>query len=90
MQSTTHQTPIPDRSRDTRDPPNEHSTPINHSQSSNPDLSKSRVSSDKPWKPSFDRRQSWSNEDRKHQAQERLMDVVPGEESGFTETGGGG
>lgn len=92
MQSTTSQTSIPDRSRDSRVRPDETMTAIPSTQTTTPSSqSQHRGSaSDEPWKPSFDRRQSWSIEDRKHQAQERLMDVVLGQESGFTETGRGG
>lgn len=90
MQSTTQQTTIPDRSSDSRDRPDETMTAIPpSSNSTNPSSQRRASGSDEPWKPSFDRRPSWSNEDRKHQAQERLMGVVPGQESGFTETGRG-
>ncbi|KAJ5360077.1 hypothetical protein N7517_009268 [Penicillium concentricum] len=40
---------------------------------------------EKLWKPTFDRKQSWSNEDRKHQLQERLHGSEKGKEMGFTE-----
>lgn len=44
--------------------------------------------SDQSWKPRFDRRQSWSQEDQKHLQQERLLvHVEIGTETGFTETG---
>ena len=43
---------------------------------------------EKSWKPTFDRRQSWSNQDRKHQLQERLLGVERGKETGFTEAHG--
>ncbi|KAJ6128221.1 hypothetical protein N7471_009438 [Penicillium samsonianum] len=47
------------------------------------------TSSEKSWKPTFDRRQSWSNEDRKHQLQERLYGSEKGREMGFTEAHSG-
>jgi hypothetical protein len=37
------------------------------------------------WKPTFDRRQSWSSQDQKHQLQERLLGSEQGKEMGFTE-----
>ncbi|KAE8150213.1 hypothetical protein BDV25DRAFT_154812 [Aspergillus avenaceus] len=38
------------------------------------------------WKPTIDRRQSWNEEDRKHeQLRSWLSDVEKGEETGFTE-----
>jgi hypothetical protein len=44
--------------------------------------------SDQSWKPRFDRRQSWSQEDQKHLLQERLLEHAEiGRETGFTETG---
>jgi len=44
---------------------------------------------EKSWKPTFDRRQSWSNQDRKHQLQERLLGSEKGKEMGFTEAHSG-
>ena len=38
------------------------------------------------WKPKFDRRQSWSDQDHKHELQERLLNVEEGRETGFSET----
>lgn len=38
------------------------------------------------WTPKMGRRQSWSQEDQKHQQQERLLNVEKERESGFTET----
>lgn len=43
---------------------------------------------EKSWKPTFDRRQSWSDQDRKHQLQERLLGCEKGKEMGFTEAHG--
>lgn len=43
---------------------------------------------EKSWKPTFDRRQSWSNQDQKHQLQERLLGFEKGKETGFTEAHG--
>lgn len=45
-----------------------------------------RGGEDKAWKPSFDRRQSWNEQDLKHQFQERLLKSEKGNESGFSET----
>lgn len=39
----------------------------------------------KPWAPSVNRRQSWSEQDMKHQMQARLLQAEKGKESGFTE-----
>lgn len=41
------------------------------------------------WQPRFDRRQSWNHQDRKHQLQERLLNVEGSRERGFTETNRG-
>ncbi|KAJ5199455.1 hypothetical protein N7491_011340 [Penicillium cf. griseofulvum] len=48
-------------------------------------LSREGTSSEKSWKPSIDRQHSWSNEDRKHQLQERLYGSEKRKEMGFTE-----
>jgi hypothetical protein len=45
------------------------------------------TASGQPWQPKVNRRQSWSQEDQKHQQQERLLDIEQGRETGFTETG---
>jgi hypothetical protein len=47
------------------------------------------ATSEKSWKPTLDRQQTWSNEDRKHQLQERLLGSERGKESGFTEAHSG-
>lgn len=44
---------------------------------------------EKSWKPMIDRRQSWSNQDHKHQLQERLLRSEKGKELGFTEAHSG-
>lgn len=44
---------------------------------------------EKSWKPTFDRRHSWSNEDRKHELQERLLGSEKGNVQGFTEAHSG-
>lgn len=44
---------------------------------------------DSGWQPRFDRRQSWSNQDRKHYLQERLLNVEGSRERGFTEVNRG-
>ncbi|KAF7714157.1 Uncharacterized protein PECH_009018 [Penicillium ucsense] len=43
--------------------------------------------SQQSWKPKFDRRQSWNHEDQKHELQERLLNLEPARETGFSETG---
>lgn len=43
--------------------------------------------SEQTWVPRLDRRQSWSQQDQKHQMQEPLMEVEQGRESGFSENG---
>ncbi|PKX90682.1 uncharacterized protein P174DRAFT_444447 [Aspergillus novofumigatus IBT 16806] len=43
-------------------------------------------SSEKPWKPSINRQQSWSEQDQKHELQSRLLATERGKETGFTET----
>jgi hypothetical protein len=37
------------------------------------------------WSPSINRRQSWSEQDMKHELQKRLTGLEKGKESGFTE-----
>ncbi|KAL4892463.1 hypothetical protein BDV59DRAFT_180002 [Aspergillus ambiguus] len=39
----------------------------------------------KPWRPNPDRRQSWNEQDMRHQSQSRLLDLEEGRETGFTE-----
>jgi hypothetical protein len=39
----------------------------------------------KPWKPSFNRQQSWNEQDMKREMQTRLLQTVKGTESGFSE-----
>ncbi|KAL5356751.1 hypothetical protein BJX96DRAFT_143299, partial [Aspergillus floccosus] len=39
----------------------------------------------KPWKPNPDRRQSWSEQEMRHQFQSHLFDVEEGKKTGFTE-----
>lgn len=86
MQSTSHQGPFPDRPREQRVPTTEDISSSDTQRSSHPNRD---AVSEQTWKPSLDRRQSWSNQDRKHQLQERLMSVDKGQERGFTETGHG-
>lgn len=38
------------------------------------------------WRPTIDRRQSWNEEDRKHELQAWLLGVEKGKETGFTES----
>ncbi|KAJ5134280.1 hypothetical protein N7448_000696 [Penicillium atrosanguineum] len=83
MQSTIHQGPFPDRSREQATPPFETVSHENHE----PQDVKEETVSEQNWTPRVDRRQSWSHEDQKHQMQERLMQVEQGRESGFSEEG---
>ncbi|KAJ5836261.1 hypothetical protein N7447_002287 [Penicillium robsamsonii] len=48
-------------------------------------LNREGKSLEKSWKPNFDRKHSWSNEDRKHELQERWHRSEKGKEMGFTE-----
>lgn len=89
MQSTGQQSSIPDRSREQRVPPTEDIASIDRSNASDSSRRDRVLAQDEPWKPNLDRRQSWSSEDRKHQLQGRLMEVVQGQEPGFTEVGCG-
>lgn len=89
MQSTiqAQQDPFPDR---TREPMASTTQPQSLSSSDPHPLPDSNqdTESDQSWKPRFDRRQSWSQEDQKHLLQERLLvHVEIGQETGFTETG---
>ena len=44
-----------------------------------------------PWRPrELNRHHSWSQQDRKHDLQSRLLEVKKGDESGFTEIERGG
>lgn len=81
MQSTTHQSSYPDRTREqgVSSKPNISSEEPDASHSSHDPIS------DQPWEPKFDRRQSWSHQDRKHELQERLLGVQEGTEMGFSE-----
>ncbi|KAJ5381162.1 uncharacterized protein N7496_003590 [Penicillium cataractarum] len=86
MQSTIQQNPIADRARESAASTTQ-SRDLSSSESHQlPDPNSDTVS-DSSWKPRFDRRQSWSHEDQKHQLQERLLIVEQGWETGFTETG---
>ncbi|KAJ5685923.1 hypothetical protein N7536_008542 [Penicillium majusculum] len=75
----------------------EHSIILPFAQNSNPSkdttgssgLNRGGTSPEKSWKPTFDRQHSWSNEDRKHQLQERLHGSEKGKEMGFTEAHSG-
>lgn len=42
-------------------------------------------SSNQPWQPRYDRRQSWSTEDYKHELQERMLNAEGHLDSGFSE-----
>ncbi|CEJ62183.1 hypothetical protein PMG11_10691 [Penicillium brasilianum] len=86
MQSTIQQDSIPNR---IREPPVSTTQPrdLSSSESHQPPDPNPDAVSDSSWKPRFDRRQSWSHEDQKHQLQERLLNVEQGRETGFTEKG---
>ncbi|KAJ5533867.1 hypothetical protein N7527_000121 [Penicillium freii] len=68
----------------------EHTIVLPFAQNSNPSsettgssgLNRGDTSLEKSWKPTFDRQHSWSNEDRKHQLQERLHGSEKGKEMG--------
>lgn len=53
--------------------------------STDPESPRDDMTPEKSWKPTFDRRQSWSNEDRKHEMQDKLVGSEKGNEQGFTE-----
>jgi hypothetical protein len=82
MQSSSHQGPFPDRSREQTTAPLE---TVSH-ESHEPQGVEEEGVSEPTWTPHFDRRQSWSQQDRKHLMQERLMEVEQGRESGFSES----
>ncbi|KAJ5698369.1 hypothetical protein N7462_000374 [Penicillium macrosclerotiorum] len=84
MQPTSHQGLFPDRTKDPVSTQTSSSSQPHESPDPSPE-----APSQQSWKPRFDRRQSWSNEDHKHQLQERLLDVKSGQQAGFTETGTG-
>ncbi|KAF3396497.1 hypothetical protein F1880_007251 [Penicillium rolfsii] len=89
MQSTiqAQQGPFPDRTRETMASATQPQSLSSSDSHPRPDPNQS-PESDQSWKPKFDRRQSWSQEDQKHQLQERLVvHVEMGQETGFTETG---
>jgi hypothetical protein len=82
MQTNSHQGPFPDRSTEQTTPPMQTVSDESHEP---PSVNQEAVT-EQTWVPRFDRRQSWSQEDRKHQMQERLMEEVEqGRESGFSE-----
>lgn len=83
MQSTGHQgaSALPDRSKDYFSSTDEKSS----SDAKMREISKSSTSG-QSWEPKFDRRHSWSQEDRKHELQGRLLSVDRGSEKGFSET----
>lgn len=82
MQSTSRQGPFPDRSREQTTAP---LGTVSH-ESHEPKGVEEEAASEQTWTPRFDRRQSWSQQDRKHLMQERLMEVQQGRESGFSES----
>ncbi|KAJ5974398.1 hypothetical protein N7481_011608 [Penicillium waksmanii] len=95
MQSTSHQGSLPDRSRDhivaeTNPTPSQaHESTPDHSLRERNDRvtaeAEAEAEAEPTWQPRFDRRQSWSTQDRKHQLQERLLNVEGSRERGFTE-----
>ncbi|KAJ5176542.1 uncharacterized protein N7482_002419 [Penicillium canariense] len=84
MQSTSHHGLIPDRSKEPMESATQTLSSSDPQELPDPNP---EAESNQSWKPRFDRRQSWSNEDHKHQLQERLLDVEQGRATGFTETG---
>ncbi|KAB8266046.1 hypothetical protein BDV32DRAFT_114961 [Aspergillus pseudonomiae] len=50
------------------------------------DVDRDSRTSSEGWKPMIDRRQSWNEEDRKHELQAWLLGVEEGKETGFTES----
>ena len=86
MQPAIQRDPIPDR---TPEPMASVTRPQGHFSGDSHQLPGSSPEgvSDQSWTPKLDRRQSWSQEDQKHQQQERLLNVEKERESGFTETG---
>jgi hypothetical protein len=95
MQSTSHQGSLPDRSRDhtvtaeTNPTPSQAHEPTDHPLRERNDRvaaeAEDEAEAEPTWQPRFDRRQSWSMQDRKHQLQERLLNVEGSRERGFTE-----
>ncbi|KAJ5739430.1 hypothetical protein N7533_012214 [Penicillium manginii] len=90
MQSTSHQGSLPDRSRDHTTtteinpaPSQAHDSSDSHRKSD--DRLEAQADAEPTWQPRFDRRQSWSTQDYKHQLQERLLNVEESRERGFTE-----
>ncbi|KAJ5709534.1 hypothetical protein N7493_009825 [Penicillium malachiteum] len=77
MQSSNN-TSFPDRTR-TQEPP----APTRASNDSSEDTH------EKSWQPNMDRRQSWSNQDRKHLLQGRLLNMEDGRQMGFSEASHG-
>ncbi|KAJ5958948.1 uncharacterized protein N7479_006098 [Penicillium vulpinum] len=75
----------------------EHTVILPFNQNTNPSTNTARpsgpyrdnTSTEKSWKPSFDRQHSWSTQDHKHQLQERLHGSEKGKEMGFTEAHSG-
>jgi len=51
-----------------------------------PRTAKQETAPNQTWVPQFNRRQSWNQQDRKHEMQERLIQVEQGRESGFSES----
>ncbi|KAJ5407885.1 hypothetical protein N7509_001768 [Penicillium cosmopolitanum] len=93
MQSTSHQGSLPDRSRDHTVTTEANPTPSQAHESTDHSLrerndrvaAEAEAEAESTWQPRFDRRQSWSTQDRKHQLQERLLNVEGSRERGFTE-----
>ncbi|KAJ5183138.1 hypothetical protein N7492_000754 [Penicillium capsulatum] len=85
MQSTSHHgtSTVEDRTRE----PSFHAEKTSPGEDVN-QRSASDGASEQPWQPRFDRRHSWSQEDRKHELQGRLLRVGQDRETGFSETNG--
>lgn len=83
--STSHQgaSALPDRSSEYS-----FSAKDNSTRNDGAEVSSQNFTSEQSWEPRFDRRHSWSQEDRKHELQDRLLRVDKGSERGFSETCG--
>lgn len=92
MQSTKA---YPDRSRNqypsSKDPPSpsEPDDPLRKTLDKNETAETGMRETEEVWQPRFDRRSSWSNQDRKHELQGRLLNVEGSRERGFTEVNRG-
>ncbi|KAJ5238755.1 hypothetical protein N7468_003374 [Penicillium chermesinum] len=74
---------LPDRSREQTAPTT--AVPFDVPRDSENPYSTKEPAAEPSWQPRLDRRQSWSDQDRKHELQERLLDMEAGRELGFSE-----